>query len=156
MSECSSAKDHCEYTRLALRAFAETRSVPFPCFLRMRFLRRMRSRISVRCSSPIKAWGCCSMICLAMRWLACNFNRLSLCSIRFSVVSRHGAFFLQAFAESCVMVGFVSYPFPWMEGRLAGLSASHREIAIPTSTPTTPGSCSGVGSGIAISKETSK
>jgi hypothetical protein len=39
MSACSSAKDHCEYTWLALRALTETRSVPLPFFLRLRFRR---------------------------------------------------------------------------------------------------------------------
>jgi hypothetical protein len=52
--------------RLALRALGETGSRPLPFFLRLRLLRFVRSRISVRFSSPISAGGCSVIICLAM------------------------------------------------------------------------------------------
>src|SRR5579859_7091464 len=39
------------------------------------------------------------------------------------------AFFLQAFTQSCVMVGLMSYLFAWMKACFAGLGRSDRQIA---------------------------
>src|SRR5260370_30737100 len=39
------------------------------------------------------------------------------------------AFFLQAFTQSCIMVGCMPDSFPWVKGRLACRGRSHRQIA---------------------------
>ena len=64
---CSSAKAHVEAWRLALRAFLETGSVPFPCCLRRRARLLVRSRMPVSSSRPIKVWGCACTMDFAMR-----------------------------------------------------------------------------------------